>query len=122
MMGQQMSSSLRGVQSCIREHAPSAYCTHCQAHQLNSCIVKACSISDVRNASGVVSDIANFFNYSPKRQHFLEAVISHHAEGSKKKRSNLKDLCKKGGLNVSIHFQLFLSYTSSYFLHLKVLL
>ena len=68
----------------VLESMPLTYYTHCQAHQLNLCLVKACSIPDVRNASGVVSDIAIFSNYSPKRQHLLEAIISHHAEGSKK--------------------------------------
>ena len=84
-----MSSSVCGVQSRIREQAPLAFYTHCQAHQLNLCIIKACSIPDIRNANGVISEIAKFFNYSPKRQHFFESIIS--SDNDKKK---LKDLCK----------------------------
>ena len=67
-----MSSNAVGVQARIREASPLAFYTHCQSHQLNLCIVKACSITQVRNASGVISEIAKFFNYSPKRQHFFE--------------------------------------------------
>ena len=76
----------------IREASPLAFYTHCQSHQLNLCVVKACSITQVRNASGVISEIANFFNYSPKRQHFFEHVIDSETPGEKKKK--LKDLCR----------------------------
>lgn len=84
-----MSSSVCGVQGRIREQAPLAFYTHCQAHQLNLCIMKACSVPDIRNANGVVSEIVKFFTYSPKRQHFFESNIS--SDSDKKK---LKDLCK----------------------------
>ena len=70
-----MSSNSVGVQARIRQVCPLALYTHCQSHQLNLCIVKACSVPHIRNANGVLSEIAKFFNYSPKRQRFFERVI-----------------------------------------------
>ena len=87
-----MSASTRGVQARIREASPLALYTHCQSHQLNLCIVKVCSIPKIRNASGVISEIAKFFNYSPKRQHFFEHVIESETPTANKKK--LKDLCR----------------------------
>jgi len=87
-----MSSSIAGVQARIRSVSPMAFYTHCQSHQLNLCVVKACSIPQIRNASGVISEIAKFFNYSPKRQHFFEHIIDTESPNETKKK--LKDLCK----------------------------
>ncbi len=53
-----MSSSTVGVQARIREaSSPLALYTHCHSHQLNLCIVKACSLPEIRNANGVISEI-----------------------------------------------------------------
>ena len=87
-----MSSSIAGVQARIRSVSPMAFYTHCQSHQLNLCVVKACSIPQIRNANGVISEIAKFFNYSPKRQHFFERIID--AESPNETKKKLKDLCK----------------------------
>ena len=87
-----MSSSNVGVQAKIREVSPLAFYTHFQSHQLNLCVVKACSIPRIRNASGIVSEIAKFFNYSPKRQHFFEHVIESVSPNERKVK--LKDLCR----------------------------
>ena len=87
-----MSSSVCGVQGRIQQHAPLAFYTHCQAHQLNLCVVKACGIPDIRNANSVISEIAKFFNYSPKRQHFFEYIISQNSVD--RNISKLKKLCK----------------------------
>ncbi len=87
-----MSSSAVGVQGRIRRVCPLALYTHCQSHQLNLCIVKACSVPHIRNANGVISEIAKFFNFSPKRQHFLEHVIASISPAEKKHK--LKDLCR----------------------------
>ena len=59
-----MSSSTVEVQSLIRDVSPLAMYIHCHSHQLNICIVKACSISQIGNASGLISEIAKFFNYT----------------------------------------------------------
>ena len=87
-----MSSNIAGVQARIRSVSPMAFYTHCQSHQLNLCVVKACSIPQIRNASGLISEIAKFFNYSPKRQHFFEHIIDTESPNETKKK--LKDLCK----------------------------
>ncbi len=87
-----MSSSNVGVQGRIRQVSPLALYTHCHSHQLNLCIVKACSIPQIRNANGAISEIAKFFNYSPKRQHFVEHVID--SVLPNEKRIKLKDLCR----------------------------
>ena len=87
-----MSSSVRGVQARIREASPLALYTHCQSHQLNLCIVNTCSLPKIRNASGVISEIAKFFNNSPKRQHFFEHVIESNTPTQMK--TKLKDLCR----------------------------
>ena len=87
-----MSSSSAGVQARIRQVSPLALYTHCHSHQLNLCIVKACSLPKIRNASGVVSEIAKFFNYSPKRQHFFERVVQ--SVAPEEKKTKLKDLCR----------------------------
>ena len=55
-----MSSSRVGVQARIRQVCPLALYTHCQSHQLNLCIVKACSVPHIRNANGVVSEMSKF--------------------------------------------------------------
>ena len=75
-----MSSNTVGIQARIHVVSPMALYTHCQSHQLNLCIVKACSIPQIRNASGVILEIAKFLNYSPKHQHFyrITARQVHH--------------------------------------------
>ena len=87
-----MSSRTVGVQARIRKASPLALYTHCKSHQLNLCIVKACSIPKIRNASGVISEVAKFFNYSPKRQHFFEHMIDTETPSTHKRK--LKDLCR----------------------------
>ena len=87
-----MSSSTVGVQARIREVSPMALYTHCQSHKLNLCIVKACSVPQIRTANGVISEIAKFLKYSPKRQHFFERVIESESPNETKKKQ--KDLCK----------------------------
>ena len=87
-----MSSGTVGVQALIREVSPLAFYTHCHSHQLNLCIVKACSLPQIRNTGGLISEIAKCFNSSPKRQKFFERVIEVEApNGSKNK---LKNLCR----------------------------
>ena len=87
-----MSSSNMGVQGRICRVSPLALYTHCHSHQLNLCIVRACSIPQIRNANGAISEIAKFFNYSPKRQRFFEHIID--SVLPNEKRVKLKDLCR----------------------------
>ena len=71
-----MSSNRAGVQGRISQVVPLAFYTHCQAHQLNLCVVKACSVPQICNASATVSEISRFFSSSPVRQNFLETLIT----------------------------------------------
>jgi len=87
-----MASSRVGVQGRICEVAPLAFYSHCQAHQLNLCVVNGCSVPQIRNANGTLSEISKFFSSSPKRQHLLEKVIE--SESDTAKRTKLKDVCR----------------------------
>ena len=69
-----MSSSISGVQGRINSVSPVAFYTHCQS-LLYSLSEPSCSIPQVRNSSGVISKIAKFLHYSPKRQHFLSTSL-----------------------------------------------
>lgn len=71
-----MPSQVRGVQGLISQKNPKALYVHCNSHVLNLVIVKACSLPTIRNMAGTITEIANFFNYSPKQQRCLETVIS----------------------------------------------
>ena len=89
-----------------------AFYTHCQSHQLNLCIVKTCSLPPIRNASGVISEITKFFNYSPRCQHFFEHVIE---SQSPKETKKLKDVFK------TCWVQIIDSYTVFYDLHPSII-
>ena len=54
--------------------------------------MKSCGIVPTRNAFGVISKAAVFFNYSPKRQAFFEKKLQESAQPNKKK--HLLDLCR----------------------------
>ena len=41
--------------------------THCAAHALNLCVIKCCSVAEIRNMDTAES-IYRFFSNSPKRQ------------------------------------------------------
>ena len=63
-----MSSQARGVQGLIARRNPKAVYVHCNSHVLNLVLVKACTLPSVRNMSGTVPEIPNFFNYSPEAE------------------------------------------------------
>ena len=48
---------------------------HCTIHQLNICVTKACSIQIVRNMTGTVTELSNFFKCYPKRPTVLQSMI-----------------------------------------------
>ena len=63
-----MSSSRTGVQGHILAVSPLDFYTNYQAHQLNLCVVKGCSILQICNSGGKISQIASS---SSKCQHFF---------------------------------------------------
>lgn len=82
-----MAGRYSGTAALIQQQYPLAVYTHCAAHVLNLCIVKAMSIVPIRNMMGTLKDIYLFFHGSAKRQQQLEQRISG-------QRHKLKNLCK----------------------------
>ena len=89
-----MAGRIRGVAAQIMTTYPKAVYTHCSSHVLNLCVVQSTNIPDVRNMMDIVSNIARFFNYSPKRQLALEKHITElYKDSELPKCKKLKDLC-----------------------------
>ena len=81
-----MSSQRVGVQANILTHAPNAAYVHCASHCLNLVVSHACSLQPIRNMIDKITQVCPFFNYSPKRNGLLTAVIQdQHPENGKKK-------------------------------------
>jgi len=67
-----MSGEFNGVQALIRSVVNSALYVHCANHCLNLTLSAASEINFIRNATGVVQSIYNFFN-TPKKQNCLNS-------------------------------------------------
>lgn len=76
-----MSYQVRRVQGLISEKNSKGFVV----------IVKACSLPTIRNMAGIITEISNFFNYSPRRQRCLENVIS--IDQADSGQSKICDLC-----------------------------
>ena len=87
-----MAGRVSGVAARIQQQCPLALYVHCFSHKLNLVIVNACQVQAVRNAMGVISKIAFFFENSPKRQAALEEKIRETEQPNRKK--HLLDLCR----------------------------
>lgn len=85
-------SAANGVQGIISRENPQAVYVHCNAHVLNLCIVKTCQIPVVKDMNGIITELAQFFWNSPKRQRLLETVLEKDAPQTKK--THLKSLCR----------------------------
>ena len=59
-----MSGVFNGVQTVIRRQLPAASYVHCASHYLNLTLSTACKQPQIRNAYGVVGEVAAFFNRS----------------------------------------------------------
>lgn len=82
-------SGANGVQGLISAENSKAVYVHCNSHVLNLCIVDACSLRPIRNMSSAITETANFFHNSAKRQVFLEKVVDNRTSTVK-----VKDLCR----------------------------
>lgn len=71
---------------------PKAVYVHCFSHKLNLAIVKSCDIIAVRNAFGIISKFALFFNNSLKRWEAFVDKIKQLVQPNR--NQNLLDLCK----------------------------
>ena len=68
-----MAGRCSGAAKLILCKYPKALYSHCASHKLNLCIVQACKLS-------CVSNIAKFFNLSPKRQQYLEEHVQQYCD------------------------------------------
>ena len=80
-----MAGRVSGVAARIQQQCPLALYVHCFSHKLNHVIVHACQVQAVRNAMGVISKIAFFFENSPKKQAALEEKIRETEQPNRKK-------------------------------------
>ena len=87
-----MSGIKNGVQKHVRDVCSIAVYTHCAAHSLNLCFLKAADISEIQKAVTLMNDIAVFFKDSSKRQKVLETSIDQKCPESR--CSRLKLHCK----------------------------
>lgn len=70
-----MAGPRSGCKAIVQQQAPMAIYSHCAAHQLNFAVVSACNIHDFKSTESTLREIARFFKFSPKRQHFLDRAI-----------------------------------------------
>ena len=101
-----MSSSDTGVQAHIKKHAPDAEFQGCCLHSLNLAICHSSQIQAVRNMMDSCQPAFLYFHNSPKRQHFLEHIISCLCP-SELVRIRSIDCAKQGGLKDTTHLQLY---------------
>ena len=87
-----MSSSSVGVKAHIKRVAPDADYQGCCLHSLNLVLCKSSQITAIRNMFDSCQQAYLFFHNSPKRQRFLEHVISCQCPATKKTKIN--GLCK----------------------------
>ena len=76
-----MARKNKGAASHIQKVFPKDKYTHCAAHSLNLCVVKCCSIAEIRNTMDTANSICCFFSNSPKKQLTLERWIHQTLEG-----------------------------------------
>ena len=57
---------------------------HCFSHKLNLAIDEACDVITIRNVMGIISQVAKFFDNSPKRQEALREKSTEQVQPSKK--------------------------------------
>ena len=71
-----MGGKCGGAATLLRDKYPKALYLHCALHRLNLCIMHCLQLTSVSNMFSVVT---NFFNFSPKRQKYLEENVAKHA-------------------------------------------
>ena len=76
---EQQLACVSSVAARIHSYCPLALYTHCFSHKLNLVIVDACQVQAVRNAMGVISKVALFFENSPNRKAALGERLQNRA-------------------------------------------
>ena len=88
-----MSSAHVGAQAVVKEASnQNATYVHCHSRRLNLSIASSCKLPEIRNIIGIVNEIFLFFDFSRKRQKFLEVVLAEYAPDTRHEK--LKGLCK----------------------------
>ena len=106
-----MAGKRKGAAARIVELYPKALYSHCASHILNLCIVKCCTILEVRNTMDICDSIYRFFANSPKRQLALTKCIEETTEGERRKK--LKSLCKTRWVERHEAFEVFVDLYQS---------
>ncbi|XP_069104128.1 52 kDa repressor of the inhibitor of the protein kinase-like [Argopecten irradians] len=104
-----MAGKTKGVGPRIQQQYPKALPFWCTAHQLNRCIVQACTIPAVRNMMSTADQVVRFFEFSPKKQDCLEEAINA-LELPENKRHKLKELCRTRWVERHDAFDVFIDF------------
>ena len=86
-----MAAIIQGTAAKICGKYPKALYVHCTSHKLNLCIAHSYQLTSVTNIMVMVICLANFLNYSPQRQKFLEGHVNEYSDAVK---SKLVPLCR----------------------------
>ena len=78
--------------ACITTKYPKALYTHCASHRLNLCVVKSCTIREIRNTMQSADKVSRFFSNSPKRQLAMEKCIDNLFANEKHRK--IKEMCR----------------------------
>lgn len=101
-----MAGKNKGAAARIQEIFPKAVYTLCAAHALNLCVMKCCSIAEIRNTMDTADSVCHFFSNSPKRQLAFETWIEHKLEGER--RHKLKSICRTRWVERHEAFEMFI--------------
>lgn len=85
-----MLSDEKGAVSEMQKHMNNAIKCPCYSHAFNLSLSKASNVQDIRNASGVMKEVVNFFNVSPKRSFVLKEILVN----ANCENHHLKKLCE----------------------------
>ena len=83
-----MSGMFNGVQAIVRKQLPAAVYVHCSSLTLST----ACKLPQIRNANGIVGEVADFFSRSAKRVALFRSCVEEVAPDMKRKK--LVQLCE----------------------------
>ena len=101
-----MAGKNKGAAARIQEIFPKAVYTHCAAHALNLCVMKCCSIAEIRNTMDTADSVCRFFSNSPKRQLAFETWIEQKLEGERRRK--LKSICRTRWVERHEAFEIFI--------------
>lgn len=63
-----MAGYCSGAAKVISTKFANAVYFHCSSHKLNLCVANSCKLRSIENMMGIITALANFFNYSPNNK------------------------------------------------------